>query len=116
MLIPAYCTSRDLNALAYGEVDGLVCNNDVSALAEGRDNTRYGGKGLRIDDAGWHAQVCGDVLLCLHVYILRAVEAGRTARADAVGAEGLDGFLFKRLVGDEVVEVEGGEVRDGAAV
>jgi len=50
------------------------------------------------------------------VYILCAVESGRTAGADAVGAESLDGFLFESLVRDEVVEIEGGEVRDGAAV
>ena len=116
MFEPAHCTPRDLNALAYGEVDGIVCNNDVAALAEGGNDTRDGGEGLRVDDAGRDAQVCGDILLCLHVYVLRAIEAGRAARADAVGAERLDSFLLERLVCDEVVEVQRGEVGDGAAV
>jgi len=113
---PAHCTPRDLNALAYREVDGVVCNNDVAALAEGWDDTRDGGEGLCVDDACRDAQVCSDVLLCLHVYVLRAIEAGRAARADAVGAERLDSFLLERLVCDEVVEVQRGEIGDGAAV
>jgi hypothetical protein len=71
---------------------------------------------LRIDDAGWYAQMRSNVLLCLHVYILCAVESRRTAGADAVGAEGLNGFLFESLVRNEVVEIERGEVCDGAAV
>lgn len=71
---------------------------------------------MRVDDAGWYAQVRSNVLLCLHVYILCAVEPGRTAGADAIGAEGLNGFLFESLVRDEVVEIERGEVRNGAAV
>jgi hypothetical protein len=50
------------------------------------------------------------------VYILCAVESGRTTGANAIGAKGLDSLLFQRLVCDEVVEVEGGEVRDGAAI
>ena len=53
---------------------------------------------MRVDDACRDAQVCSNVLLCLHVYVLRAIEAGRAARADAVGAERLDSFLLERLV------------------
>lgn len=71
---------------------------------------------MRVDDAGWHAQVRSNVLLRLHVYILCAVKSGRTAGANAVGTEGLNGFLFESLIRDEIVEVERGEVRDGAAV
>jgi hypothetical protein len=50
------------------------------------------------------------------VHILGAVEAGGTTGPDAVGAEGLDGFLLERVIGEEVVEVVGREVRYGAAV
>ena len=52
----------------------------------------------------------------LHVYVLSAVEAGGAAWSDAIGSESLDRALFERFVGDEVVEVVGGEVGDGAAV
>jgi hypothetical protein len=50
------------------------------------------------------------------VNVLRTVEAGGTTRPYAVGAEGLDGLLFESLVCDEVIEVVGREVRDGAAI
>ena len=60
--------------------------------------------------------MCSNIRLRLHVYVLRAVEARRTTRADAICAERLDGLLLESLVCDEVVEVVGREVRDGAAV
>jgi hypothetical protein len=54
--------------------------------------------------------------LGLHVYILGAVEAGRTTGTNAVCAEGLDSLLLERFVRNEVVVVVRGEIRDGAAV
>jgi hypothetical protein len=54
--------------------------------------------------------------LGLHVYILGAVEAGRTTGTNTVCAEGLDSLLLERFICDEVVVVVRGEVCDGAAV
>lgn len=50
------------------------------------------------------------------MHVLRAVEAGRPAGSNAVGAEGLDGALFEVLVGDEIVEIVRGEIRDCSAI
>lgn len=50
------------------------------------------------------------------MYILGAVETGRAAGADAVGAQRLNGFLLQCLVCDKVVEIVGCEIGDGAAV
>lgn len=52
----------------------------------------------------------------LHVDILRPVEAGRAAWADAVVSQDLDSFFFDGFVREKVVEVVGGEVCDDAAV
>lgn len=116
MLIEADRTPTNLQALANGKVDRAVRDDDVAALAERRDDAGDGGEGLRVHDAALGAETGRDVGFGLHVDVLRAVELGRAARPDAVGAEGLDGFLFDLLVADEVVEVVGGEVGDGAAV
>jgi hypothetical protein len=116
VLVPLDGAAADLHALADGKVDGLVGDDDVAALAERGDDAGDGGKGLRVDDARRHAQVRRDVCLGLHVHVLRAVEAGRAAGADAIGAQRLDGLLLERLVADEVVVVVRREVRDGAPV
>jgi hypothetical protein len=60
--------------------------------------------------------MCCYVGLGLHVHILCAVKAGRTARAHTIGAKCLDGLFFESLVGDKVVKVIGREVGDGAAI
>jgi hypothetical protein len=49
------------------------------------------------------------------VHVLGAIESRRSTGADAICSEGLDGLLFERLVGDEVVEVVGREVCDDLA-
>ena len=97
-------------------VDGAVGDNDIAPFGKRRDDARDGGEGLRVHDAGRLAEEGGDVGFGLDVHVLRAVEAGRTAGADAVGPQGLDGFFLEGVVRDEVVEVVGGEVRDGAVV
>lgn len=113
---PTHSTSTDLDAFSNRKVDGLVRDNDVTSLTKTRYHTADGRERLGIDDASRHAQVCGNISLGLHVYILGAVEAGGTTGADAVCAEGLYGFLLERFRGEEVVEVVGSEVRNGAAV
>lgn len=50
------------------------------------------------------------------MHVLRSVEAGWSAGADSVCAEGLDGFFLEGFVRDKIVEVGGGEVGHGAAV
>lgn len=57
-----------------------------------------------------------DVRFGSNMNVLGTVEAWRPAGTYAVRAEGLDGFLFQSLIGDEIVEVVGGKVCDGAAV
>jgi hypothetical protein len=116
VLVPPHRAPADLDALPDCIVDGLVRDNDVATLREGRDDARDGGEGLRVDDARGNTQVCGDVGLGLNVDILCAIETRRAAGTDAVCAERLDSLLLERLVAIEVVEVVRGEVRDGAAV
>lgn len=113
---PSDGTPTDLDALPCRKVKGPVCDNNVSSLAETWNNTAYGGEGLGVDDAGRDAEMRSHVGFRLHVHVLGAVEAWGTARADAVGAQRLDGFLLEEVVGEEVVEVVRGEVHDGAAV
>jgi hypothetical protein len=60
--------------------------------------------------------MCCYVGLRLHVYILCAIETGRTTGTNTVCSESLDGLLLECLVCDEVVKVVGCEVRDSAAV
>jgi hypothetical protein len=116
VLVPPNRAPANLHTLPDREVDSLIRNNDVATLREGRNDARYGRERLRVYDACGNAEVCSNIRLRLHMYVLRAVEARRTTRADAICAESLDGFLFQSLVCDKVIEVVGGEVRDGAAV
>lgn len=71
---------------------------------------------MRVDYAGWRANVGRDVSFGLDMHILGSVEAWGATGAYTVGAECLDGFLFEGFIGDEVVEIVGGEVCDSAAV
>lgn len=57
-----------------------------------------------------------DVRFGLDMYVLSTIETRGPARAHTVRAEGLNGFLLESVIGDEIVEVVGGEVCDGAAV
>lgn len=50
------------------------------------------------------------------MYVLGTIKARRAAGTDAIGTEGLDSFLFQRLVCDKIVEVQRSKVRNGAAV
>ncbi len=114
VFIPSDRTSRYLNAFADGVVDRFVGDDDVPALGKRRDHAGNGGESLSVDDARGHAQMGRNRGLGFHVYILSAVEARRTARPDAVGAQRLDGLLFQRLIRHQVVKVVGCEVRDRA--
>ena len=116
MLVPSHRAPTNLNALPDGKVDRLVRNNDIAPLAEARNDAGDGREGLRVDDAGRHAEVGRDVRLRLLVHVLGAVETWRAAGADAICAEGLDSLFFEDLGGEEVVEVVGCQVRHGAAV
>ena len=116
MVVPLDAASRDLEAATDRVVDAPVRDDDVSSLAERRDDARDGRERVRVDDAPLSAQIRGDVGFGLHVHVLGAVELGRAAGTDAVGAEGLDGLLLDLLVGVEVVEVVRREVGDRLAV
>lgn len=71
---------------------------------------------MRVDYAGRRTNVGRDVSLSLDMHVLCAIEAWGTTGPYTIGAESLDGFFFEGLVGDEVVEIVGGEICDGAAV
>ena len=116
MLVPSHRTPRNLDALADREIDRVVRDDDIAPLAKSRDHTGDGREGLGVHDASPGTQELGNIGLGLHVHVLRAIEAGGSARAHAVGAQCLDGFLLEGLVGDEVVEIVRGEVGNGAAV
>lgn len=116
MLIPPHRASRNLNPLANRVIHPLIRHNDVSPLRKRRDHAGYSREGLGVDDTSRHAEEGSHVRFGAHVDVLGAVEAGGTAGADAVRAKGLDCFLLEGFVGDEVVEVVGGEVGYGAAV
>lgn len=116
VVVPFDGAAGDLDALARGVGNSRVADDDVAAFGEGGDDRGHRGEGLRVHDTGGDAEVGGDVGFGFHVHVLRAVEAGRGAGPDAVGFEGCDGLFFQvRLVG-QVVEVERGEIGDGAAV
>lgn len=113
---PPDSTATDLNALARSEVERLVRYDNISSLAETGNHTAYSREGLRVDDAGGDTEVCSDVGFGLHVNVLCAVETRGATGADTVGAQGLNGLVFEDIVGEEVVEVVRGKVRDGAAI
>ena len=71
---------------------------------------------MSIQDARLGSQVSGNIGFGLHVDVLCSVKLRRSTGADAVGAQGIDGFLFNLLVGIEVVYIVRGQVRDGSAV
>lgn len=116
VLVPSDCAAGDLEAFAHGVVDGFVGDDNVASLCEGGDHGADGAEGLRVDDAGGRADVGCDVCFQLAVDVLRAVEAGGTAWADTVGAEGLDCTLFEGLIVDEVEVVVGREVCHRTAI
>lgn len=97
MLEPAHRAPADLHALPDRIVDGAISNDNVAALAETGNDTADGGEGLRVNDACGNTQVCGNISLGLHVDVLGAVETRRATGADAVGAQGLYGFLLKHI-------------------
>ena len=116
MFVPAHGAAADLDAFSDGIVDGFVGDDDVASLAERGDYARDGGEGLCVDDAGFGAQVGGNVGFGFDVHVLGAVEAGGGAGTDAVGAEDLDGAFLKVGICAKGVEVVGCEVCDGAAI
>ena len=116
MIIPPDRAPTYLNPLPNRIIHGAVRHNDIPSLRKGWNDTRYCREGLRVDYTGWRANMGSDVGFCLDMHVLGSVEAWGPAGAHAVGAEGLDGFLFEGFVGNEVVEVIGGEICDGAAV
>lgn len=86
MFKPSDRAPADLDTLARSEVERSVGNNNVSSLAETGNHTAYRREGLCVDDTGRDTEVRRNVGFRLHVNILRAVEARRTARTDAVRA------------------------------
>ena len=105
-----------MDSFAYGEIDSLVRDDDITPLAECRDDAADGRKGLGVDDAGSCSQMRGNVRFGLDVHVLCAIEAGRRTGTDAVGAQDLNCLLFQGFVGDQIEEVIRGQVGDGTAV
>lgn len=86
VVVPFDVAPGDLQASAYGEVDGAIGNDDVASLAEGGYDTGDGGESLGVNNASLGANVRRDVSLRLHVYILGAVKLRRPAGTNTVGA------------------------------
>lgn len=116
MLIPPDNASRDLNTLANGKANPFIRDDNVSTLREGRNNTRDGREGLRVDDASRGPQEGRDIIFCLHVNILCAVESTGSAGTHSISAECLDCLFLEGLIRIEVVKIEGAKVCDSAAV
>ena len=116
MLVPPDRTPGDLNPLPDRIIHRLVRHNDIAPLTKRRNHTRDCRERLRIHDTSRRPEESRDVRFGLHMHVLSAVEAGRTARTNAVGPQRLNGFFFEGFVADEVVEVVGREICDGAAV
>lgn len=109
-------TPGNLNSFSDRIVDTLVCHNDISSLAERRNNRRNGRERLRVNDASLRAQERSNVRLNLHVHILGAVEARRSTRSYAICPQRLYSSLFKIVIRGKVVEVQRGKIRCSAAV
>lgn len=105
MVVPFDVAPGNLQASAYGEVDGAIGNDNVASLAESGYDARDGGEGLGVNNATLGADVRRDIGLRLHVYILGAVELRGPAGTNTVGSQHLDSLLLDLLVGIEVVEV-----------
>ena len=116
VLIPSDRTPRDLEAFLDRIVHRFIRNDDISSFRESRNNTRYGRKGLSVNNASRRPQKCSDICLDLHVYILRAVEAWRTARPNAVCTKGLYSSLFQILIRVQIVVIVRREVSDSSAI
>jgi hypothetical protein len=116
MLIISNGASTNLQALPDSEIDGPISNNNITSLAERRNDTRNRRKSLSIYNASLCTQTRSNIRLSFHVYILRAVELRRTTRSHAIGSQSLNSLLFNLLVANEVIEIVGCEVSDGSAV
>lgn len=116
MLIPPNGAPRNLHPLPDGIVDRLVRYNDIPSLGERRDYTGYCRERLRIDDARRGAQECRNVSLDLHMHVLGAIKPGRAAWPNPISPHGLNRPFFQILVGDEIVEIVGGEIRHGSSI
>jgi hypothetical protein len=51
VLIPSYCTPRDLEPFLDRIVHRFIRNDDISSFRESRNNTRYRRKGLGVNNA-----------------------------------------------------------------
>ncbi len=79
MLVPLDGAARDLEALLDGEINGLVGDDDVSALGKGWNDRRDGRERLRVDDDVLGADKGGNVLLDLGVYVYGAETSAAAA-------------------------------------
>lgn len=67
MVIPANRAPRDLQALLDGKVDSSVRDDDISALAERRNDRRDGRKCLRVGDGRLGTKEIRNVLFKLNM-------------------------------------------------
>jgi hypothetical protein len=116
MLIIPDCAPANLQSLPDSIIDRAIRNNDISSLAERRDNTRDGGESLRINNTILRAKARSNVRLGLHMNILRAVELRRATRSNAICPESLDSLLLDLLIANEVIEIIGREIRHSPAI
>jgi hypothetical protein len=113
---PSDCTARDLNTLACGEVDGLVCNDNVAALGESRNDRGDGAERLSIDDSSGCTKMSSNIGFEGLVDVLSAVETRGTTGADTISAQGLDCSLFDGFGVDEVEVIVSCKVCYGSAI
>lgn len=69
MVVPTNSRTRDFDALLDSKVDGAISNDDVSSLAEGGNDRRYGGKSLRVQNSSLCAEEICNIILQAHVDI-----------------------------------------------
>ena len=108
-------TSRYLQSLLNRVITRLIRNDNITSLREGGDDATDGVEGLGVHDACGHVEEVRDIGFRLDVHVLGAVEAGRAAGTDAVGAQSADGLVFEVVVVHKVEDVVAAEVEDGFA-
>mmetsp|Transcript_50321 Transcript_50321/g.133063 ORF Transcript_50321/g.133063 Transcript_50321/m.133063 type:complete len:274 (+) Transcript_50321:686-1507(+) len=117
---PGHLRLAQPQAGAEAEVGLGVDDHAVARLHEGRDHARGRGHARRVDDGGLQVEEACDLLLQLEVWPARAVEAARTAGAEAVGVHRVLDRLLRRLerLGGVAHRVEETEVaaRTGSVV
>lgn len=112
---PTDSATRDLKALLNRKVDVPVRNDDISTLAEGRDDGRNRRERLGVENRGFGSEEIRDILLEFSVNIDCAIETSWTATSETIFPEGFSRPLLDTFIASETGEVEAGKVHDGFA-